>query len=218
MTYEIYRYIFIIAAILCGVTLIVTAILFFLLNIPKVIGDLSGATAKKAIKEIREQNEKTGDKAYKVSQYNRDRGKLTDKISPSGNIVQQMQSHNGFGVDTSKISTQNLAGTENANETTVLQNETTVLQSETTVLQPETTVLSSETTVLSQPETEVLSTVGDETEILENNEVQTVVLNENFENNETAVLEETPVSGAVFEIEYDITFIHTNEIITAEAF
>ena len=53
MTYEIYRYIFIGAAILCGIMAIVSIALFFLLKIPRVIGDLTGSTARKAIEKIK---------------------------------------------------------------------------------------------------------------------------------------------------------------------
>ena len=66
MTYEIYRYIFIGSAILCGVMFVVSILLFVLLRVPKLISDLSGLTAKKAIKNIREQNEATGEKYHKV--------------------------------------------------------------------------------------------------------------------------------------------------------
>lgn len=171
MTYDIYRYIYIGAAILCGVMLVASILIFILMKIPKIISDLSGATAKKAIKEIREQNERTGDKSHQVSHINRNRGKLTDKISPSGNIIQQTQSQMGYGIQTTKIETQQLP-VENANETTVLTaNETTVL-----------TTNANETTVLSE------STAG-----------------------ETSVLD-TPAES-VFAIEYEITYIHTQEII-----
>ncbi len=129
MTYEIYRYIFIGGAILSGVALLVSILIFVLLNIPKVISDLSGATARKAIKNIREQNEATGDKSYKVSAFNEARGKLTDKISPSGNVIQQHYAQMRLGIDTTKIETQELEFDEAANQTSVLENynETTIL-------------------------------------------------------------------------------------------
>lgn len=119
MTYDVYRYIFIGAAILCGIMFVVSVLLFILLKIPKVISDLTGATARKAIKNIREQNEASGDKAYKVSAFNEARGKLTDKISPSGNVVQQYQAQMR-GIDTTKIETQELQVDEAANQTSVL--------------------------------------------------------------------------------------------------
>ena len=78
MTYEIYRYIFLGGAILAGIMFAVSVLVFFLLKIPTVIGDLTGANARKAIENIRNQNESTGDKTYRSSQVNRERGKLTN--------------------------------------------------------------------------------------------------------------------------------------------
>lgn len=173
MSYETYRYIFIGAAILCGIMFVVSVLLFIFLKVPKIISDLSGATARKAIKNIREQNERTGDKAYKVSAFNLERGKLTDKISPSGNVIQQAQ-HQMYGMDTAKIATQQLAEPVEADQTSVLSS-------------PETTILESpagETAVLSEP------TIG-----------ETSILNEN-----------KPVDNE-FVIEFEITYIHSDEII-----
>lgn len=165
MSYEIYRYIFYGGAILAGVMLVATVILFFVYKIPTVIGDLTGANARKAIENIRNQNESSGDKLYKTSQVNRERGKLTDKISPSGSLMREPSGVLGGGaMATEKISTQELP--PEANETTVLD----AVTDETTVLSTES---GGETTVLSQ--------------------------------------DEQPV---VFQIEYEITFIHTDEVIS----
>ena len=159
MTYDVYRYIFIVAAILCGIMFVVSVLVFILLKIPKVISDLSGATARKAIKNIREQNEASGDKAYKVSAFNEARGKLTDKISPSGNVVHQYHAQMR-GIDTTKIDTQELQVDEAVNQTSVLDqyNGTTLLGNEGV---GETSVL----TPLEQPhgETSVLNPVATET-------------------------------------------------------
>lgn len=156
MTYEIYRYIFIVAAILCGAMFITSILLFILLKIPRVIGDLSGSTARKAIEQIRNQNESTGEKTYKSSTVNRQRSKLTDKISPSGNLIRKQTDDLTRAMATEKIGTSKLGG----NETTVLDsgNETTVLGSadETTVLAP-----SDETTVLSEIPTNTYNEVSD---------------------------------------------------------
>lgn len=208
MTYEGFRYLFIIAAIVAAVMLIVTVLLFFLFKIPSVIGDLSGATARKAIKEIREQNEKTGDKGYSPSAYNVQRGKVTDKISGSGRINRNASS--GFGgINTSKISTQSLIEQAQASETTVLEN---TQGDSTTVLNPQ----SNETTVLNQQsnETTVLSPQSNETTVLspQDTSVETVQLSQcqvsDKPDNSPAVTQDT-----LFAIEYDITFIHTNEFI-----
>ena len=109
MSYEIYRYIFYGGAILAAVMLAVTVLLFFVYKIPTVIGDLTGANARKAIENIRNQNESSGDKLYKTSQVNRERGKLTDKISPSGSLMKDPSGILGGGaMATEKISTQQL--------------------------------------------------------------------------------------------------------------
>ena len=175
MTYDVYRYIFIGAAVLCGILFAVSVLIFILLKIPKVISDLTGATARRAIKNIREQNEASGDKAYKVSAFNEARGKLTDKISPSGNVIQQQQAQMR-GIDTTKISTQELYVDEAANQTSVLDQHdgTTVLANESV----------GETSVLAAPE----QTYG-----------------------ETSVL--SPAVETEFCVEFEITYIHTNEVI-----
>lgn len=163
MSYEIYRYIFYGGAILAAVMLVVTVILFFVYKIPTVIGDLTGANARKAIENIRNQNESSGDKLYKTSQVNRERGKLTDKISPSGSLMRDPSGVLGGGaMATEKISTQELP--PEANETTVLDaaNETTVL---------------------------------------------------NSEFGETTLLDAQSDVAPVFQIEYEITYIHTDEVI-----
>ena len=169
MSYEIYRYIFYGGAILAAVMLAVTVLLFFVYKIPTVIGDLTGANARKAIENIRNQNESSGNKLYKTSQVNRERGKLTDKISPSGSLMRDPSGILGGGaMATEKISTQQLPQVD---ETTVLE--------------------SNETTVLSSNETTVLDNAGA---------------------GETTVLATEDVP-AVFQIEYEITFIHTDEVI-----
>lgn len=151
MTYDVYRYIFIGAAILCVVMAVVTIFLFFFLKIPKVIGDLNGSTARKAIEEIRQQNANSGDKIYKSSVVNRERGKLTDRISPTGTLYTNTTGSIAGAMATEKIATQHLE-------------ETVVLDAG---VYEETTVLSAQA-----------------------------------DNN--------------FVIEYEITFIHTNEIINLE--
>lgn len=173
MSYEIYRYIFIGAAILAGVMLVISVLLFFLYNIPNVVGDLTGANARKAIENIRNQNESSGDKLYKTSQVNRERGKLTDKISPSGSLLSQPSGVLGGGaMATEKIGTQNLAPAQ--------PDETTLLDA------------ASETTVLA---------AADETAVLATDAGETTVLGEESE------------IAPVFQIEFEITYTHTDEVI-----
>lgn len=163
MTYEMYRYVFFGSLIASGLFLVASAVLFFTLHIPKVIGDLTGRNARKAIEDIRRQNEQSGDKSYQSSAVNLQRGKLTDKISHSGRLITREKSNFSTGVITEKISTKQLR--DNADETTVLGE-------------------NGETTVLASP--------MDETTVLDAQAV-----------NETQT----------FEVEFEITYIHTSEMI-----
>lgn len=197
MTYEMYRYIFLGALIACGVFFIIAVILFFTLNIPKVISDLTGRTARKAIENIRMQNEQSGDKSYQSSAVNLERGKLTDKISQSGRLVPRGATPFGTGMITQKISTAELE--QPAGETEVL-----TPAAETTLLSP-----AGETEVLAAPmagETEVLSPA------FESAAGETAVLSSAAE--PAAAQPETPVFTAQpFTVEYEITFVHSGEVI-----
>ena len=201
MTYEIYRYIFLGGAILTGIMFIVSVLVFFFLNIPNVIGDLTGANARKAIEHIRNQKEDTGNKTARISLVNKERGKLTDKISPSGTLIKN-PSHSLLGTTgTEKIGTQRLSAENAMNETTVLPS-----ASETTVL----------TGVTGAPETTLLNQeyYGNETTVL-NQEYygsETTVLNQEYYGSETTVLNAQTLNNE-FVIEYEITYIHTNEVI-----
>lgn len=140
MSVELLQMLSLVSYIVAGVLFLLAVALFFLLSIPRVFGDITGANARKAIENIRQQNEGSGDKAYKPSPVNAVRGKITDKISPSGKIERKTGNF-GVAVETAKLSTAQLA--REAQETKLLnddQNETTVLNNpanETTVLQLE---------------------------------------------------------------------------------
>ncbi len=198
MSYDTYRLIFIGAAIACGVMFLVSVTLFFVFKIPNIIGNLTGRNAKKAIEDIKRQNE-----SYAYS----------DKANAL----------NGKKKITEKISTARL---DNIGETTVLgyngEDETTVLGNNGT---DETTVLGysgeDEITVLGnngEDKTTVLGNNGtDETTVLGNNgEDKTTVLGNNGED-ETIVLGysgELPkqmMSDAEFIVTEEIRFIHTKE-------
>lgn len=171
MTYDMCRYVFLGGLVACGVFFVIAVVLFFSLNIPKVISDLSGRTARKAIENIRMRNEQSGDKSYHSSAFNLERGKITDKISKSGRLIQKSPTPFGTGVITEKISTVKL--TPPAAETDVLS-------------------VAAETSVLSNPvgETDVLTPAAGETEVL------------------------MPAQqGGNFAVEYEITYIHTSEVI-----
>lgn len=139
MTYEVYRYVFLCALIGCGVMAAVSITLFFVLRIPRVLGDLTGRTARKAIADIRRQNEQTGDKAYKSSTVNLKRGRLTDKMTHSGRLVPRENQTFGAGISTAQLSdlqethAKELDALAPGSETTVLEKN----QEATTVLAPQ---------------------------------------------------------------------------------
>ena len=109
MTYEVFRFIYIGGLIAAVIMLFVAVFLFFYFKIPKVIGDLTGANARKAIENIRNQNENKRDKSQGLSDINRDRGKITEKIYQSGRIIKGRTDSLGEMFKTSKISTQELS-------------------------------------------------------------------------------------------------------------
>lgn len=143
MTVELLQTASLVAFIAAGILFLVAVALFFLLDVPKLYGDISGRTAKKAIEAIRQQNESNGNTAYKPSAVNEERGRLTDKITKSGSL--QSQTGGSIGVGTEKFSTSTLF--PQSNETTVLEtaaNETTVLTGVAPAESGETTVLVNE--------------------------------------------------------------------------
>lgn len=203
MSIELLQNLSLASYVLAGVFFMVSVILFFRLDILKLIGDFTGANERKAIESMRLQNENAGEKSYKSMRSSTARGRLTDKISPSGRLI-----HNTSEImpsaTTEKFSTLELM--TSANETTVLNaemNETTVLSSgmnETTVLSPgmsETTVLSSgmnETTVLSQG----MLRFGDTVDLLEDNPVSEP---------------EMPVLTGIFRLDIEMSFLGSTEIV-----
>lgn len=60
-----------------AVCLLLAVFVWFRFQIMSVINDLTGKTAKKAIEQIRSKNVKSGDKSYRSSPVNINRGPLT---------------------------------------------------------------------------------------------------------------------------------------------
>lgn len=247
MTYEVYHYLSIGAAVACGLMIALSVVLFFVLKIPKVISDLSGRTARRAIEDIRRQNETSGDKSHRSSFVNLHRGKVTDKISNSRRIQHPTPAGNA----TTKIATQNLRGKSRkmpgntgkmpaqqpyaprhvfqGEATTILpdMNATTILpENQATTVLPEndvTTILpeNNVTTVLPenipQAAPEAVPAAQDTAVLAPGNE--TTVL---YAGNETSVLyapqQQAPVNpAAVFSVDKEITYVHTQEMIPVEA-
>ena len=193
--YNVLMYVFYIGAGLAALCLVVAVFLFFILGIPGVIGDLSGRTARKAIESIRNQNENTGYKTYKSSVVNRQRGRVTDEITPSGNLVRNSNDLMGGAMATSKI------GANQSDEEYVHVPETSLLTDsgygETSLLNSDDT---NETTLLNYNDTDETTLLGFETSD------DTVILDQ-------SMIDSVAEGDSFFEIEYEIVLIHTDEII-----
>lgn len=202
MTYEIYNYIFIGAAIASGILLVVSVVLFFLLDIPKVIGDLTGSNARKGIESIRKQNEATGDKTYMSSSVNLRRGRLTDKISNSGRVVKPVSGAFGVGAGTAKISGPNpmQPSMPAAEGTMVLENNATmVLAEENATMVLDSAASEMQTALLSDPAVAAAP--------------ETTMLSQQMPAQAYAAPVQKPVA---FGVEIEITYIHTNVTIPQE--
>ena len=202
--YQIFQYVSLGCAIACGVFLVIAVILFFTLRIPKVISDLSGRTARRAIEDIRRRNTEGGEQNYKPSAVNRDRGRLTDKISRSGRLVPQQAGNLSGGANTEKIGTQKLQ--QPAGETMPLNQ---AFAGETMPLSQS---MAGETMPLTQE-------MAGETALLTPNTMgETMPLSQAPARGETAQLSAQPVAAVsqadpAFAVVYEITYIHTNETI-----
>ena len=140
MTYEIYQYIFYGSLIMCIIMLVLSVVLFFVFKIPKVVGFLTGATARKAIKSINEHTEQSMSQRLKQK-----KGKAHNEIdfSSSGKLMKKTNvSMDSDSPVTEKFKTESLAP---YNDTTVLNqrgDETTVLSQMSSL--EETSVLNNE--------------------------------------------------------------------------
>ena len=106
---------------LSGIALIAAVIMFIRLNIPAIIGDLTGRTVAREIKAMRDTNASSGDKRFRPSAVNLERGTLTEKVL-SDNDTEVLSDNATEVLDT--------------NATEVLSDGTEVLSNETTVLSP----------------------------------------------------------------------------------
>lgn len=135
MTINIVSIIFFIIA---GVSLLVAIYSFVRFNIPQIIGELSGRTAKKSIAQMRDKNVKTGDKSHRPSPAAKERGTLTDKIEKKETVKKDfstVKENADLTKSTEKLLDNNQTELLDENATERLKdNSTTVLSVETTVL------------------------------------------------------------------------------------
>lgn len=157
MSYEFYNGAFIVTLVLSVIMLIVTVLLFFLLNIRAAIGDITGLGKRKAVENLQNKGKTT---------------KSDNRIAYKENSTGKAESITQGSVKTTKISPQDRYDTLESSETSLL------------VEQPD-----FETTVLTAGETGAGASV------------------------EAVVQNEQRTGYADFYVEYDITYVHSNEVI-----
>ena len=211
---------------LAGIALIVAVFMFIKMNIPSVIGDLTGKTVAREIKAMREFNNSKGDRRFRPSKVNLERGTLTEKVDTSIDDKKAMaEAHASKRLDRTETKenrknskSQKSNGTIGLNDFEM--NPTDVLNEGSTpteVLSDNSTEVleSNATEVLSENQTEVLNT--DNTEALSENtnelfDDSTTVLSEG-----TTVLENTEELGnnkpVSFKIIKDNVITHSDEVI-----
>lgn len=197
---------------LAGVGVIAAIFMFFKLNIPAIIGDLTGRTAARQIQEIREQNQLSGNKQYLPDRFNVERGTLTEPVhAPRGKSetmtrAQKLPAYLSKRLDL-KGETES---TSRAKEIESLPTDVLVPQEDYVFGQPE------ETTVLFfEKEKPVPVEVHPyETEVLDNGtevlweENGTTVLADNVDKD---IRDEPVMQKVEFKIVKDIKITHTNE-------
>ena len=209
---------------LSGIALIAAVIMLIRLNIPAIIGDLTGRTVAREIKAMRDTNASSGDKRFRPSAVNLKRGTLTEKVA--GNTANDMAlAHASKRLDKTsgnlsekgskrKSGTVGLSDAVQGKSGRVGSEPTDMLNSDSTA----TEVLRTESTeVLSDNATEVLSDSA--TEVLDTN--ATEVLSDGTEvlSNETTVLSpteqlKTDASKPVaFKIKHNEVVTHSDEVI-----
>ena len=228
MSYDIYRLIFIGAAIACGVMFLVSVILFIVFKIPNIIGNLTGHSAKKAIEDIKkQQNESYVINGEANESHLNGKKKITEKISTAR--LDRAEETTVLGNGNSRVDETTILGNGNSRveETTILGDgnsrveETTILGNGNSRVE-ETTILGNgnnrvnETTILGDGNSNV-----EETIMLGYNGTEETTLLGNGRVDETAVLgngitEFSTVPGnAMFIVTEEIRFIHTEEWIQA---
>ena len=193
--------------ILAALMFVLLIALFFLLDIKKVFGDLSGTTAKKSIENIRMRNESTGKKTYKSSSVNIERGKTTEDIVRTGELSANANlPGDGGAMPTEKIKRHSSGKSKKAekaggfDETVVLTANNAPaggFSQDTTVLSPDFSAVSQETTVLSGG----FAAASQETTVLN---APNVFANQNISSN-------TAFNG--FSIDVEIGFCESSEVI-----
>lgn len=197
---------------LAGIALIIAIFMFVKMNIPSIIGDLSGKTVAREIKAMREFNNANGDRRFRPSKVNLERGVLTEKVEISQDNRKAMaEAHASKRLDNIKSGELSEKKTYSSGSGTVGLNDFKINPTEALDEGNEPTEM------LSDGETEVLN--ENATEVLNENATE-VLLNDTTVLNGTTVLgktekltEESEFIPVPFKITKSEIVIHTDEVI-----
>lgn len=169
--------------VIAAISLLAAIYTFIRFNIPQVIGELSGRTARKSIAQMRDENAKSGNKAHRPSPAAVERGTLTDKIEEKPKPSPKAEKKAG----------ENAIESVDPNATVALKN--SIYDDNATV------------PLKNQEQGEQTDILSDGTELLADNE--TTVLN--GDTPQPSVTKNVKTDG--FEVIKSIVLIHTNETI-----
>lgn len=160
---------------LSGIALIAAVIMFVRMNVPAIIGDLTGKTVARKIRAIRETNKSSGDKRFRSSAVNMDRGTLTEKVievnghkKNADHMAERLDKTSGPLNEKSQTRAEIISTSDEKRTDMLKSNITDGLRSEATEVlndavsndqSKETEVLSVETTILSDGEPHVAGTI-----------------------------------------------------------
>lgn len=204
---------------LAGIALIAAVFIFIKLNIPSVIGDLSGKTVAREIKAMREANAAGEGKKISAGALDFEKGK-SDKVGGKKLDTEGLKiAHASKRLDKTggiaakeKEAEQFARNVESRKPLTAEDNETELLTDNGTEM-----LTDNATEVLTDNATEILA--DNATEILVDNATEVLVQEEMVANDGTTVLsnteqlEQQSEEPVKFEIVYDEVIIHTDEII-----
>ena len=197
---------------LAGIALIIAIFMFVKMNIPSIIGDLSGKTVAREIKAMREFNNANGDRRFRPSKVNLERGVLTEKVEISQDNRKAMaEAHASKRLDNIKSGELSEKKTYSSSSGTVGLNdfESNPTEALDEGNEPTEMLSDGETEVLNENATEVLN--ENATEVLSND---TTVLNGTTVLGKTEKLtEESEVIPVPFKITKSEIVIHTDEVI-----
>ena len=133
---DILSIISLVSFIVAGICFALALFFWFYFHILRIIGDLTGWTARKSIAKMRQNNEASGNKSYRSTATNISRGKLTGTVLDSAKPKSTGYASNSFNTNPTSVLEKNKATGIRAGQTTILENQTTEFLLESNATEP----------------------------------------------------------------------------------